>query len=233
MLDPDADELGPVDPLEEAHREEVETTRQEALSDGVFAVAITLLAFELTVPAAKTVGPHHSLAKALIQQWPEYLAYGLSFATILIMWVNHHNLFRIIKRTDHIFLLLNGLLLMVITAIPFATNLLAEYIQKPDWNTAQVVYSGLSLVMALAFFVMWHYAAWDLRLLDKRMSRHMVDTISKQFAFGPPSYIIAFVLAFFSAQASLALCIALAVFHALPNEFVHVMMKLKPKSGRP
>ena len=232
MIGPDEDELKQVDELKEEEREEVETTRQEALSDGVFAVAITLLAFELTVPAAKTLGPHRDLASALRDQWPEYLAYGLSFATILIMWVNHHNLFRIIKRTDHLFLILNGLLLMVITAIPFATSLLATYIERPDRNAAQVVYSGLSLVMALTYFVMWHYAAWDLRLLDKKMDRRLVDTISTQFAFGPPCYIAAFVLAFISAQASLALCIVLAVFFGLPNEFAQLLIRRTQGPGR-
>lgn len=232
MVNSDANDDVIADPLKEADSEEVETTRQEALSDGVFAVAITLLAFGLSVPALKEVGPHHTLANALRDQWPEYIAYGLSFATILIMWINHHNLFRIIKRTDHVFLLLNGVLLMVITAIPFATSLLADYLEEPDKNTAQVVYSGVSLVMALTYFVMWHYAAWGLRLLDKKMSRQVVDGISRQFAFGPPGYIAAFVLAFFSASASLAMCIALAVFFALPNEFVHVILKLKPMSGR-
>jgi uncharacterized membrane protein len=233
MADADTQGFEHVDTAAEAEQEEVETTRQEALSDGVFAVAITLLAFELTVPAVKSISPHRSLANALADQWPEYLAYALSFATILIMWVNHHSLFRLIKRTDHVFLLLNGLLLMVITAIPFATSLLASFIERPDRNTAQVVYSGLSLVMALTYFAMWHYAAWDRRLLDKGLNRQLIDNINKQFAFGPPSYITAFVLAFFSAQASLALCILLAMYFGLPNEFARLLLLRLRRPGRP
>src|SRR5690349_17762890 len=83
-------------------RTESETGRLEAFSDGVFAVAITLLALDLGVPGAGAVKQHHGLARALLDEWPVYLAYVLSFVTILIMWVNHHNLFKFIQRTDHL-----------------------------------------------------------------------------------------------------------------------------------
>src|SRR5262245_12641783 len=98
-----------------------ETARLEAFSDGVFAVAITLLALDLGVPGAGDLTRYHGLAGALGNNWPHYLAFALSFLTILIMWVNHHSIFRFIRRSDHSFLLLNGLLLMVITTVPFGT----------------------------------------------------------------------------------------------------------------
>ena len=166
--------------------DKVETGRLEALSDGVFAVAITLLAFNLSVPAAKAVGPGHSLVPALLDQWPEYLAFGLSFLTVLIMWINHHNLFRLIRRTDHLFLLLNGLLLMVITVIPFATALLANFIQEPDKKAAQVVYSALSLIMAVTFNLMWRYASKGRHLLDAESQPEMVENINHSFSLGHP-----------------------------------------------
>jgi len=93
--------------------EQAETGRLEAFSDGVFSVAITLLVLGLTVPRIADLHPGHRLAAALLDQWPSYLAYALSFLNVLIMWVNHHALFRIIRRTDHLFLLLNGLLLLM------------------------------------------------------------------------------------------------------------------------
>jgi uncharacterized membrane protein len=136
---------------------------------------------------------------------------------ILIIWVNHHGLFKLIKRTDHLFLVLNGLLLMTVTTLPFVTALLAAYIGRPEMRVAQLVYSGASLLMALTYNRMWAYAARGGRLLDAEADQRVVHSVTKQFSVGPPLYAAAFVLAFFSAEASLALCILLAVFFALPS----------------
>ena len=194
----------------------VETARLEAFSDGVFAVAITLLAIELKVPLPGDSHGGHGLAAALLDEWPVYLAYALSFLSILIVWVNHHHLFLLIRRTDHVFLLLNGFLLMVVTAIPFATQLLATYLATPDNRVAEVVYSGAYLLVATTFYALWGYASHGKRLIDPGMDTRVRRRISGQFRMGPIAYLLAFSLAFFSAQASLVLCAALAVFFALP-----------------
>lgn len=205
---------------------QMETNRLEAFSDGVFAVAITLLALNLVVPGPVAMiehPPQHGaprLTAALLEQWPSYLAYALSFLSILIMWINHHALFQLIRRTDHVFLLLNGLLLLIITAIPFATNLLATYLQQPDKTVAQVVYSGLSLLMALTYNRMWAYASRGGRLLADTVDQRLVRSKTRQYAPGPLLYGTAFVAAFFSAYASLALCMLLAVFFALPSTVI-------------
>lgn len=202
--------------------ERADTARMEAFSDGVFAVAITLLALDLHVPAPDTLPLGldklpHGLVHALLTQWPVYLAYGLSFLTILIMWINHHNLFRLIRRTDHLFLLLNGLLLLSVTTVPFATSLLATYLRQPDKRVAQVVYSAVSLAMATAFNRMWAYASRDRRLLGPDADERMVRGVTQAYLFGPLIYSVTVVLAFLSAEASLALCILLALFFALPR----------------
>ena len=196
---------------------QMETARLEAFSDGVFAVAITLLALNLTFPQARDLPRGHGLADALLRQWPIYLAYALSFLTILIMWVNHHRIFQFIRRTDHSFLLMNGLLLMVITAIPFVTALLAAYLQHPDKRIAEIVYSGASLVMATTYNRMWWYASRGGRLLDPAADQVMVQGITRQYRFGPLLYLVAFLTAFLSAEVSLALCILLAIVFALPT----------------
>ncbi|HEY7295511.1 MAG TPA: TMEM175 family protein, partial [Dehalococcoidia bacterium] len=126
---------------------ERETARLEAFSDGVFAIAITLLVLDLKVPpageGAKRLGP------ALLDEWPAYLAYLGSFLSILIMWVNHHQQFRHIAHVDHGLLLLNGLLLMAVTVVPFPTSVLSEHIAHRDERAAAVFYSGTFLVTAL------------------------------------------------------------------------------------
>jgi uncharacterized membrane protein len=189
----------------------------EAFSDGVFAVAITLLALNLTVPPLRETQQGHRLATALLDQWPVYLAYGLSFITILIMWLNHHRLFHLIKHSNHLFLLLNGFLLMVITTIPFATSLLATYLAHSGSSVAQIIYSGVSLLMAITYNFMWAYASRDWRLLDREADPRIVESVTKQYRFGPALYVAAFVAAFFSTSASLVMCILLAIFFALPS----------------
>src|SRR5713101_3913707 len=111
---------------DERAAQEKETGRIEAFSDGVFAIAVTLLVLDLKVPHRDSV--NSGLMNILVKQWPSFLAYLISFATILIMWVNHHNLFNKVKRTDTPFMFLNGFLLFLITFVPFPTGLLAEYI---------------------------------------------------------------------------------------------------------
>src|ERR1700733_6269644 len=108
---------------------EKETGRLEAFSDGVFAIAITLLALELKVPAIwETNGKYTSeaLAAGLAHEWPSYFAFITSFFTVLIMWVHHHAIFRLVKRVDVTLLFANGFLLMLVTVVPFPTAVVAE-----------------------------------------------------------------------------------------------------------
>jgi uncharacterized membrane protein len=202
--------------------EDKETGRLEAFSDGVFSIAITLLVLNLKVPLL--VDLHgQTLRDALLNEWPTYLSYITSFLTILIMWVNHHNLFRQIKLVDHTFLLINGMLLMLVTAIPFPTSLLAEYIRNPDeQTTAAAVYSGTYIVLALLYGALWFYAAANNRLLGKKADPVVVRNISKQYRLGPLFYVVTFIVAFINAWLSVALCLLLALFFALPSSVVAI-----------
>ena len=117
------------------------TNRLESFSDGVIAVAITLLVLGLVVPS---VDPHHphTLIWLLGRRWPEYAAYATSFLTIGIIWINHHVMIGRLHRTDHSILILNLLVLMSIGALPFATSLMAAYLQAPrGQGTAAAVYA--------------------------------------------------------------------------------------------
>jgi uncharacterized membrane protein len=201
------------------HRqEEKETGRLEAFSDGVFAVAITLLVLDIKTPkAADLMAGHTSLTGALLAQWPSYLSYVLSFLTVLIMWTNHHRMFLYIRRVDNMFLLLNGLLLLFITLAPFPTSVLAEYIMRPEAKTAAMVYSGAFICIGVAFNLMWLYASYHGRLLAKDYDRAAVKHMTRGYLMGPIVYIAALALAFFSVAASVGLCYALTIFFALPG----------------
>ncbi len=196
---------------------EKETGRLEAFSDGVFAIAITLLVLDLHVPPINDGPEAPGLLSQLLQDWPVYLAFLISFLTILIMWINHHRLFTAIRRTDHALLVLNGLLLLGVTVVPFPTKLVAEFLGHRDQTIAVMVYNGTFVMIAIFFNMLWRYASYNNRLFDSSTDPELVRRISQQFVLGPVAYLIAFVLAIFSAPASLALSMLLALFYALPS----------------
>src|SRR6266516_2391107 len=127
-----------------------------SLSDGVFAVAITLLVFNLQVPhlpAGAISVP--ALGSALFAQWPSYLTFMTSFATILIMWVSHHGIFKLVYKSDTPFLFANGFLLLLVTVVPFPTSLVAQYLTTPAAAVACAVYSGVFVVINVAYNLLW------------------------------------------------------------------------------
>jgi uncharacterized membrane protein len=200
--------------------DEKETGRLEAFSDGVFAVAITLLVLNIRIPGID-LPPDKllndaSLRQELLGEWPVLVAYGTSFATIGIMWLNHHRLFVHIKRTNTVLLLLNLLLLLIIVFIPVPTALLAEYFVKLDQHAAAIVYSGTFFILACCFNLLWRYASYHNRLIGKDADARSVAAISRQYLFGPLTYLIAFGLAFINTPASIIFNFALALFFALP-----------------
>ncbi len=201
--------------------EEKETSRLEAFSDGVFAVAITLLVLNIRIPGIdlppSKLPDDTNLWQALLNEWPMLAAYVTSFATIGVMWLNHHRLYIHIKRTNTVLILLNLLLLLIIVFIPVPTALLAEYLVKPDQHAAAIVYSGTCFLMACCFNVLWRYASYHNRLLGKNADQRGVTAISRQYLFGPLLYLVAFGLAFVNTPASIILNFLLALFFALPG----------------
>lgn len=194
-----------------------ETGRVEAFSDGVFAIAITLLVLNLHPPSVNDLPETPSLLVRLLDGWPNYLSFFLSFAVIGIMWINHHNLFRQIKQIDQTFLIFNTLLLMCITIVPFPTGILAEHLGHRDQNAAAAVSSAIFTITAVFFNLLWRYAAHNNRLLAHDADPKWVAGITAQYRLGPIIYFIAFLLAIFSAWASLTLQLCLAVYFAIPS----------------
>ena len=204
---------------------ESDTGRIEAFSDGVFAIAITLLIIEIRPPH---VEGGRSLVAELVDLWPSYLGYAISFLVIGTVWANHHNRFRLISRSDHQFLFLNVLFLMCVAFIPFPTALLAEYLSTTEGyrTTAVAVYAGTLAVTAVFFTLLWLYAAGGYRLVDRRTDSSVLRAMTRRFVLGMLLYIVAFALAFVSVTASLALIVALALLFVLPEPGE------RPKSAR-
>jgi uncharacterized membrane protein len=192
------------------------TTRLETFSDGVFAIAITLLVLEIRVPH---VEESESLLVALLGLWPSYVGYAVSFLQIGVIWANHHNRFRLLERSDHVLLFLNILFLMCVAFIPFPTALLAEYIQgsEGERQTAIAVYSGTLAVTGIFFTLLWLYAAKDYRLVNMNLDPLLLRAMTRRYLIGAALYIVAFAIAFVSALASLVLIVGLALLFVLPE----------------
>lgn len=192
----------------------METTRLEAFSDGVFAIAITLLILEVHL----TGSPSSSLAHRLLHAWPSYVGYVISFITIGIMWANHHAMFKFIVRTSHGLIVANLLLLLTVSFVPFPTKVLAQSLPVGgnDQRTAVLFFSGTYVVISVFYNLLWRVASTDYRLIGAGF-HDGADRITKAFRFGVPGYTVATLLTFVSIPAGLAVDGALAVFYLLPR----------------
>jgi uncharacterized membrane protein len=194
-----------------------ETGRVEAFSDGVFAIAATLLVLTLAVPAVQRTYTASALGHALLAQWPTYVAFTVSFITILVMWASHHNIFSLIHRVDHEFLLLNGLILLGVTAIPFPTRLVAQHLGEPSESVAAATYSAVALFIALAFNGLWYWARHDRRLLAETTTDAQVRAVSRQYMVAPLVYLLALALSFWNAWAAMGVFVLVTVYYAIPS----------------
>jgi uncharacterized membrane protein len=195
-----------------------ETSRLEAFSDGVMAIAITLLVLDLAVPTQKElVSGKESLGHALAAQWPNYAAYVVSFLVIGIIWMNHHTLFGLIDRVDRWVLFANLLLLLVVSAIPFPTRLMAEYLTSggSSAHLAAAVYSATMLAMAVAFTALYVTATRRSDMLRKNVDAVAVRRSAPRFGAGVAAYAVTVGLAFVSAPATLLVHFGLAVYYML------------------
>lgn len=148
------------------HEHDPGTQRIETFSDGVFAIAITLLILEIGVPRLEG---GESLGHALRDLWPQYGAYILSFVMIGIYWANHHALFKLFVRTDHVFLMLNVFFLMCIAFLPFPTAVLGDYLDDSGERRAAVSLYALGLLLpAFGWLSVWLYGCWH-GLTDERL----------------------------------------------------------------
>ena len=184
--------------------------RLEAFSDGVLAIAITLLVIELRPPQLQA---GERLAQALWQQWPSYVAYLVSFATIGVIWLNHHWILEQVVQVDGPLLVLNLNMLLWAALLPFPTAVLAKYLAAgaEPARTATALYSGVLVLLALAGVALFAWVIHDGRL--HRLPPVVVRTTRVQFLVGLAMYGVAFVLSWASPLLALAVCGALALNH--------------------
>ena len=185
------------------------TTRFETFSDGVFAIAATLLVLELSVSG-------DDLGHELLHIWPQYLAYVTSFLTIGIIWMNHHHTVSLIARTDRTMLFINNLLLLTVAFLPFPTKLVGDNLRGGDEQAAALAYAATLVAMAILHQVWWQYARRNRRLIADETPDSALRAVDRAYWPGVPMYAAVFVVAFFSPLAAVLLTFAIAAFY-LPS----------------
>jgi uncharacterized membrane protein len=186
------------------------TARLETFSDGVFAIAATLLVLEFSVSSGRNLGHQ------LVHLWPAYLAYVTTFVTIGIIWMNHHHTVSLIGHVDRTMLFINNLLLLTIAFLPFPTKLVADYLNKNGEQAATLAYAATFVVMSAFHQVWWQYARRNRRLIADGVADAALRAVDRAYAPGLAMYGIVFVLAFFSPLAAVFLTFAIAAFY-LPS----------------
>ena len=192
------------------------TDRLEYFSDAVIAIAATLLAVELPLPRAETL-QGMTLLEAMGREWPSYAAFAASFLFIGIAWVNHHEMFLRIQRTNHILLMLSLLFLMGIVLFPFGTELFVQHLGHPKERTAAMIYYGIMTATALFYNVLWWYAVSGRRLVARDEDPALLRALSIEYALAPILHAAAFVVAMWSVRLSLIPLVILYIFFALPR----------------
>jgi TMEM175 potassium channel family protein len=186
----------------------ISKARLEAFSDGVFAIAITLLVLDLAVAASSS----HHLLRALAELWPYYLAYLTSFATIRLVWLGHHMIVGTITEVDRWLLRINLALLFLVSFLPFPTRLLGEFIREPSAERVAAVFYGIWLLLITTPLAgMWRYITTGRKLVPDQVPQTEIDRISRRLEPGLPFYAVAILLALLVPQVAAGLFLVIAV----------------------
>jgi len=200
------------EPSAQPPRRGLATGRVEALSDGVFAIAITLLVLDIAVPAHAS----QDLLAAVTRQWPSYLAYAVSFSTIGALWLGHNAITEYLDRADAAFVRLNLLLLLLVAFLPFPTRLFADYLgeDRPE-RVAATIYGVSLLVASTLLWVLWRYAV-HAHLVRPDMADEEVELLTQRLTPGLGGYILLIILGLFIPIIAVAGYLAIALFYVIP-----------------
>jgi uncharacterized membrane protein len=216
------------DPPDRRRRFSLQTSRMEAFSDGIFAIASTLLVLDLAIPGVRSDVGHR-----LVEQWPTYLAYVVSFATIGNAWLNHSVITEYLERADAILLRLNLVLLFFVSVLPFPTHMLAEYLSSENAERVAVTVYGLNLLAISAFTSLtWHYGVAE-HLVRRDNKEEEVRAISAKLDPSLASYAVAIGIGLLWPTAAVVLYLAIALFVIIPFRAVFRRLRqVRRGSGR-
>ena len=190
---------------------EKETLRIETFSDGVFCIAVTLLSIEIGVEIHGEV-TNKGLQHALLAKWPICLAYVISFVNVLLAWIGHHGLFKMLRQSDNSIMMTNGLLLMMVALVPFPTKTLGLFLLTNALKTAVIFYTGYFVLISLAFRLLWYAACRKKDLLVHDITEKQIKQTTRNENIGLICNTIIFAVAFINPWAALALSFAMWVY---------------------
>jgi uncharacterized membrane protein len=215
-------------PASARRRFSMRTSRMEALSDGIFAFAATLLVLDLVIPNVTSKHVGHQL----LEQWPTYLAYLVSFATIGNAWLNHSVITEYLDRADSILYRLNLVLLFFVSLLPFPTHMLAEYLSNEGDERIAVTIYGLNLLAISGFIaIVWHYALWQ-RLVTRDNSEDDVRALTSKLDPSLLSYVVVIGLGLWQPRVAVVLYLVIALFMIIPFRAVLREARRRRRSSR-
>jgi len=185
-------------------RQEKETLRIETFSDGVFCIAVTLLSIEIGVEVQGDI-TNNGLQHALLDKWPICLAYVISFVNVLLAWIGHHGLFKLLRKSDNSIMITNGLLLMLVALVPFPTKTLGLFLLTDALKTAVIFYTGYFVLISLAFRLLWHAAVSKKERLVNGITDAQIKQTTRNENIGLTCNAIIMAVAFLNPWAALIL----------------------------
>lgn len=188
-----------------------ETLRIETFSDGVFCIAVTLLSIEIGVELHGDV-TNKELTHALFAKWPIYLAYVISFINVLLAWIGHHSLFKMLHKSDNSIMITNGLLLMLVALVPFPTKTLGEFLLTGGFRTAVIFYTAYFVLISIAFRLLWFAASRRPAILMNDVTAVQIKQTTRNENIGLVCNTIIFAVAFINPWLALALSFAMWVY---------------------
>ena len=191
-----------------------DTARIEALSDGVFAVAMTLLIIDIRVPDLALGPGMPELGRAVLQLWPHFASYAVSFLIVGLYWVSHHLLFDLIRRADRGLMWINLLFLLFVVVIPFSTALLSRY---HDNRFAVFFYGGNLILVGLALQTLWTYATTNHRLVDRELAAHTIRLGTVRLMAVPLIGVLAMTLTLIRVPLGIAVYVTLLLAYSWPG----------------
>jgi uncharacterized membrane protein len=189
--------------------EDLPINRIEALTDGIFAIAMTLLVLAIDFPQEGMKGTPGAVKQLLFGQDKEFFNYALSFMLLASFWTLHHQLFRFLKKTDAVHLWINIIKLMFIAMVPFSSSLVGDF---PDDKTSQLIFGANMFIIGALFLWNWVYAGWKHRLVDGRMAVSRIRDLAGEIAIIPVVSLGAVMVAMFNPRAAIYVYIIIPLY---------------------
>jgi uncharacterized membrane protein len=195
---------------------EIGKNRIEALSDGVFAIAMTLLVLEFHVPELPANAPNVEVVPALLALWPKFAAYAVSFISLGVFWIGHHIMYHFVQRADRVLLWLNILFLMFVSFLPFSTSVLNAF---PQAFIAPLFFGANLAIIGWILFLQWSYASWQPDMLAGFVNPEYRAAVKSRMVMVPVATTLTMLICFWSVGISLAIYLLLLPLYMLPGKF--------------